>query len=113
MRRPVLVFNGRECGRSRLTITSETTPKDWVIRTAEAVSVNGKTIPIGGAAEFLSSQRSGVVDVTLSNLDVVQTFQFEFALADMEDLDGVDAALARLVDGGELSRRSIDDFIMR
>ncbi|MGO4591567.1 hypothetical protein [Paenarthrobacter sp. 2TAF44] len=77
------------------------------------MKINGKTISIGGAAAFLSSQRSGVVDVMLSNLDVVQAFQFEFALADMEDLDGVDAALARLVDGGELSRRSIDDFIMR
>jgi len=113
VRRPVLVFNGRECGRSRLIITSETMPKDWVIRTADAVSINGKTFSVGDAGEFLSSQRSGVVDVTLSNLDVVKTFQFEFALADMEDLDGVDAALARLVDGAELSRRSIDDFIMR
>ena len=111
--RPVLVFRGRECGRSRLIVTAETSPAHWVMRNAQSVFVNGWPATPSGAAAFLSSQRSGVSDVVVTNGDVSQTFQFEFSLAEEDDLHGVDAALARLIDGGELSLRAIDDFIMR
>lgn len=111
--RPVLVLKGRECGRSRLTVTGETSPDDWVIRTASSVAVNGEITCVADAVDALSTQRTGVVDVTLANGDVVQHFQFEFALAEASELDGVDAALVRLIDSGELSLRAIDDFIMR
>jgi hypothetical protein len=113
VRRPVLVLKGRECGRSRLTVTGETSPDDWVIRTADVVAINGEPTSVAGAVEMLSTRRSGVLDVTLANGDVAQEFQFEFTLAEASDLDGVDAALERLIDGGELSLRAIDDFIMR
>ena len=109
----VLVFRGRECGRSRLAVTAETSPAHWVMRNAQSARVNGRPTTPSGARRFLSSQRSGVSDVVLTNGDVSQTFQFEFSLAEEEDLQGVDAALARLIDGGELSLRAIDDFIMR
>lgn len=112
-RRPVLVLKGRECGRSRLIVTGETAPDDWVIRNADNVIVNGTETSVKRAAEILSSQRSGVVDVTLTKNGVFQAFQFEFTLAEEEDLLLVDAALERLIHGGELSARSIDDFIMR
>ena len=111
--RPMLVFRGRECGRSRLTITTKTSPAQWVMKNAQLVTVNGRSVTPRRAAAFLSSQRSGVSDVVLTNDDVSQTFQFKFSLAEETDLQGVDAALARLIDGGELSLRSIDDFIMR
>ena len=51
--------------------------------------------------------------MTLANADGSRSHQFEFVLADIPDLDGVDAALGRLIRGGELSLRAIDDFIMR
>lgn len=111
--RPVLVLNGRECGASRLTITSETSVGDWVIRSADSITVNGKPTSAVGAAEVLASQRSGIADVSLANGDVVQTFHFEFALAEEDDLDGVDDALNHFIRSSELSLRSIDDFIMR
>lgn len=112
-RRPVLVFRGRECGRSRLTVSSETLAEDWAIRTTDAIMLNDTLTSVATAIEVLSSQRSGVVDVTLMNKHVTQAFQFEFTLADDEDLSGVDAALERLIDGAELSLRAIDDFIIR
>lgn len=111
--RPVLVFKGRECGRSRLTITRATTEADWIIRSAQKVEVNGRTVPVETASGVLSAQTSGVVDVVLANEDLDQRFQFNFALADEDDLSGVDAALDRLIANGELSARTIDEFIMR
>jgi hypothetical protein len=111
--RPVLVFGGRECGRSRLTVTGTTTPSDWVFQDADTVRINGDGSSVRDAAQILSSKRSGVVDVTLTNGSVSHDFQFEFALANATDLDGVDAALERLIAGAELSPRAVSDFILR
>lgn len=111
--RPLLILRGRECGRSRLTITTETSPSDWAIRSSDRVTVNNARVAIDEAIRLLSAQRRGVVDIGLHNSGVEQKFEFEFALADNDDLEGVDSALQHFIEGGELSRRSIDDFIMR
>jgi len=111
--RPVLVFAGRECGRSRLTVTGATAPNDWIFQDAETIWVNGVSSSAPDAARHLSKHRNGVVNVSLANGPVRHNFQFEFALAHSADLDGVDAALDRLIAGAELSRRAISDFIMR
>jgi hypothetical protein len=113
IQRPVLIFKGRECGRSRLTITTVTGAQDWAICNADSIELNGVRMPTARAVQFLSSQRSGIVDVNLVNSDVAKKSQFEFALAEEEDLQGVDAALRRFIDFGELSARAVDDFIMR
>ncbi len=113
--RPVLVFKGRECGKGRLVVTQATSVEDWVIRNTDVVTVNGKHIPLKGAAEVLCTQRSGVIEVNLlQNGDPrPMRFEFEFNLAEEDDLLLADEALDRLIDGRELSARSIDDFIMR
>lgn len=113
VKRPVLVFKGRECGKSRLTITAKTSEKDWEIRNADIVQINGTTTSIPRAVEALTTQRSGILDVFLVSTDVVHTTQFEFAFSESDDLEGVDAALFHFIEGGELSLRSIDDLIMR
>jgi hypothetical protein len=110
---PVLIFRGRECGRSRLAISKETSASDWVFRNAKAISVNGRAFSAETAAIYLSEQRVGVHDVTLVNGEARQDFQFVFALADEEDLHSVDMALQQLVDSGDLAHSSIDHFIMR
>ncbi len=113
IRRPVLVLMGRECGRSRLTVTTPTAPASWVTRNAQRAAVNGRRIAPEEIAPLLSAQRSGVFDVELANDGVVQEFQFEFNLAEEDDLRGADAALEELINGRELSLRAVDDFIMR
>jgi hypothetical protein len=111
--RPILVLMGRECGRSRLTVTTPTSPANWVTRNAQRAAINGKRIAPDEVALLLSARRSGVVDVKLTNDDVVQEFQFEFNLAEEDDLLGVDAALEHLIEAHDLNLRVIDDFIMR
>lgn len=115
IQRPVLVFKGRECGRGRLFVTEETSVSDWVIRDTDKVTVNGSPMSLESAAEVLCSKRSGVVEVTLAQNGASRPlcFEFEFNLAEEADLLLVDEALDRLIDGRELSARSIDDFIMR
>jgi hypothetical protein len=94
-------------------VTATTSASDWVIRNADAVWINGVSSSITEAAELLSTWPGGVVDVSLANGAIRHDFQFEFALAEAPDLDGVDAALERLIEGGELSHRAIYDFIKR
>lgn len=113
MRRPILMFRGRECGRSRLTVSTQTTVSDWAIVSADVVRLNGVRLSADEAIHQLAAQRQGVVDVELSNAGSPQRCQFEFALADEEDLSGVDQALRDLIDSGELSTRSIDHFITK
>lgn len=115
VQRPVLVFRGRECGKGRLVVTEETSVNDWVIRNTDEVTVNGNPVSLENAAEFLCTQRIGMIEVTLAQKGVPRPmrFEFEFNLAEEDDLVLVDEALHRLIEGRELSTRSIDDFIMR
>jgi len=110
---PVLVLNGRECGRRRLVITYETSAQAWIAKNATAAWINGQEFAMSDALAYLARQKSGVVDVRLSNGEVTRDFQFEFALAEKEDLEGVDSALDRLIRSEDLSPHAIDAFIMR
>ena len=73
--RPVLVYSGRECGRSRLTVTGTTTPSDWVLRDVGEAWINRVPTSVKEAAQILSTQHSGIVDVTLANGGVRRTLK--------------------------------------
>jgi hypothetical protein len=94
-------------------VTSATDPTDWAVRNAESAVVNGRTFTPDEVCTFLAEQRSGVSQIVLAHSGVLQTFELEFFLAQHDDLQAVDDALDRLIAGGELSHRSIDDLIMR
>lgn len=110
---PVLILNGRECGRRRLTITYETPVKAWVVKNADAAWINEQQVSVSDAVAQLALQKNGVVDVRFGNGNVTRDFQFEFALAEKEDLEGVDSALDHLIRSQDLSPYAIDAFIMR
>ena len=110
---PVLVLNGRECGRRRLTITYETPAQAWIVKNADAAWINDQEVAVSEVSADLARRKNGVVDVRLGNGQVTRDFQFEFALAEKEDLEGVDSALDRLIRSEDLSAYSIDAFIMR
>jgi hypothetical protein len=111
--RPTLILKGREVGRTRLYVTKETNADEWDFRSAESVTLNGDWFSPGAASRFLSSRSTGFADVVARNGDERQEYQFEFALADATDLEGVDDALLSLFRGSVLGHDSIDTFIMR
>lgn len=113
VRRPTLIFRGRECGRTRLSITDPSEPRDWVVANADFAVVNGRASDLKSVPRLLAKQLDGVVEVELRNASVVQRFEFDFALAHAHDLQLVDDALERLIEGRELSLGAIDNFIMR
>lgn len=112
-RRPMLVFRGRECGRTRLVVTTPSVASDWHASDVASISVNGRQSTIEDAADFLSETKVGVQTVTVENGPLERTFEFDFCLAESEDLSLVDQALEKLIDGRVLSLSAIDAFIMR
>lgn len=112
-KRPTLLFRGRECGRTRLMVTSSSGPTDWVTSDVESITVNGRETSTSEAASFLASVKVGVQTVAVSNGPLERTFEFDFCLAEEEDLCLVDQALEKLISSRELSRNAIDTFIMR
>ncbi|GLW26298.1 hypothetical protein Mame01_63400 [Microbispora amethystogenes] len=113
IKRPILVFKGRECGRTRLLVTALSTPSDWRASDVVSISVNGQPSTADQAAHFLASTKSGVQTVTVRNGPLERTFEFDFCLAEEEDLRLVDQALDKLISNRELSLQTIDAFIMR
>lgn len=112
-KRPTLLFRGRECGRTRLMVTSSSGSADWVTSDVESITVNGRETSTSEAASFLASMKVGVQTVTVSNGPLKRTFEFDFCLAEEDDLCLVDQALEKLISSRELSRNAIDTFIMR
>lgn len=111
--RPLLIYRGRECGRSRLTITTATHPEDWVIQSADQIVLNSVPTTESEATQRLSSAQNGVFEVVLLKAGIRQEFAFEFALANDDDLAGIDAEVYDLIQNEELSLTSIDHFITR
>lgn len=112
-KRPILLFRGRECGRTRLMVTSSSSSADWVTSDVESITVNGRETSTSEAAGFLASVKVGVQTVAVSNGPLERTFEFDFCLAEEEDLCFVDQALEKLISSRELSLNAIDTFIMR
>ncbi|MGE0305962.1 MAG: hypothetical protein AB7N61_23230 [Acidimicrobiia bacterium] len=112
-KRPMLVFRGRECGRTRLMVTAPSVPSDWHTADVASISLNGRPSTVQDTVEYLSETKFGVQTVTVVNGPLERTFEFDFCLAEDEDLKLVDQALEKLIAGRELSRSTIDAFIMR
>lgn len=112
-KRPTLVLRGRECGRTRLLVTSPSSAADWTTSDVERISVNSRETTPLTAAKYLAGVTSGVQTVTVSNGPLERTFEFDFCLAEEEDLALADQALDKLITSRELSRNAIDAFIMR
>ena len=94
-------------------VTSASSTEDWITSDIESISVNGRETSTAEAARYLAGANRGVQTVTVSNGPLERTFEFDFCLAEEEDLGLVDQALDKLISSRELSRNAIDAFIMR
>ncbi|QRY53807.1 hypothetical protein [Mycolicibacterium septicum] len=93
-------------------MTYKTRLEDWAVTNADAAWVNKQPSSIADAVRHLVEQRNGTADIMLGNAQVRSEFQFEFALAEKRDLEGVDSALEHLIRGAGLSMETLDTFIM-
>lgn len=108
--RPRLLLHGRECGRSRISVISQTQPSDWRFENTTSIRINGVEVDDRDARRMLCSV-GGVVNVTLRGGHTDQEFEFRFDIAEERDLAGVDGALVNFIESGELTLHSIEQFI--
>lgn len=109
--RPLLLFQGRECGRSRMTITTTTTAGDWLPVDCDRARLNGDPIDPQVLPTSLASMEHSVVVVELEGAASVEPVEIEFAIADQSDLDKVDGRLSELIHGQQLTMAAIQSFI--
>jgi hypothetical protein len=109
--RPLLLLRGRECGRSRLTVTEPTTSQDWEAFDCQTMTINGHESEPSKAGALLSTFDDAVVSVVLAGDRTEQTFDLRFAIADLSDLDGVDGRLREMVRGHQLTIAAIEGFL--
>ena len=109
--RPTIFLEGRECGRSRVSVLTATSPEDWEIVGAESIMLNGKYVDSSQAKSMLSSRTKGFIKVQLTTTGINQTFDLNFEVAEQSDLDGIEKALQRFVSRRELTIPSIESFL--
>ena len=109
--RPTIFLEGRECGRSRVTVLTATAPEDWEIVGAELIMLDGKYVDPTQAKSMLSSKAKGFIQVQLTTTGINQTFNLNFEIAEQSDLDGIETALRRFVSRRELNIPSIESFL--
>ena len=112
-RRPMLIFQGRECDRSRHSVVSTTDGRDWQFVSARSVRVNDRIATEEEARALLSSMTTGVIKVVLEGDDAEQEFEFLFTIANEQELAAVDDVLQDLIGSKELTFPSIGSFVDR
>jgi hypothetical protein len=111
VRRPTIFLNGRECGRSRVSVLTNTLPEDWKIVDAESIRLDGVLTGESKAKKLLSSRTKGFIQVELTTKGINQTFDLRFAIAEKSHLDGIEACLEKFVVRHELSISTIESFL--
>ena len=109
--RPAIFLEGRECGRSRVSVLTTTSPSDWDIRDAELIVLDGSIVEHEKAKAILSSRKKGFIRVQLTTKGINQTFDLNFEVAEQSDLDGIEKALQRFVSRRQLDIPSIESFL--
>ena len=111
VRRPTIFLNGRECGRSRVSVLTNTLPEDWKIVDAESIRLDGVLTGESKAKKLLSSRTKGFIQVELTTKGINQTFDLRFEIAEKSHLDGIERCLEIFVLRHELSISTIESFL--
>lgn len=107
---PVLLFRGRECGQTPVSVTDPTDPEDWLVE-CDAALLNGQRIPSAELPLALACEESRTVNLELTRGNISATYKIDFKVAKSRDLDGVDQCLDELARTYRLDLRSIEGFV--
>jgi hypothetical protein len=108
-----LLIRGREIGALPININTLLDPLDVSIVNTDSVLLNGRQIELKNLAIELSKLHNETISLTLSNAQLSSSYKINFNISSAEDLSGVENAFLELVKGKELTRDSIDKFILK
>jgi hypothetical protein len=107
-----LLIRGREIGALPININTPLDPLDISIVNTDLALLNGRQIDLKKLAIQLSKLQNDTIFLTLSNSQLSSTYKINFNISSAEDLEGVENAFFELVKSKELTRSSIDKFIL-
>lgn len=109
--RPTLFHRGVQCGDARLLIQRQSDATQWGVVNCTWARVGDTEVQPTDLGEVLSTRR-GIVGVELGNDKSRRHYEFDISVATSGDLEGVDRALADLIENHEVKPNTINDFIV-
>ena len=111
LRRPLLFIRGREIGSQQVRVTRALSPEEIRTENSNRAELNGEIFPVAELAQKLAKVSSDVCRVLLSGAGESAEFTLNIRIASDEHLAGVEEQFARMVRGGHLDIRAIEEFI--
>jgi hypothetical protein len=100
-------------GALSIFINTPLAPSDIKIGNATSATLNGKEYVLGELVTQLSKVRQDNIDLILSNDGLSSRYRINFNISSKTDLEGVEKEFLILVESKELTRSSIDKFILK
>jgi hypothetical protein len=110
---PILFIRERQLGSLPININTPLNLEDISIGCASSAILNGKKMSLDELKQHLSKVRQENIDLILSNSELSLRYRINFNISSEEDLSGVESEFLRLVESKELTRSSIDRFILK
>jgi hypothetical protein len=110
---PILLIRGKELGALPISINTPLKPSDISIGHSASAMCNKKQIDLEEVALHLSKVRQENIELVLSNGELSSRYRINFNISSEKDLAGVESEFFVLVDGRELTRSSIEKFIVK
>jgi hypothetical protein len=110
LRQPVLLLRGRALGALSLKVLTPLAQGDVGVEDATHCFVNGRAVQPPSLGAVLSGMNREFVELTLLNGDTETRCKLDFAIADEDHLQGVEAAFLRMARDKVLSIDAIGRF---
>lgn len=110
---PTLYIRNVQIGNSPIRITRALRIDEIQIAACTSGEFNGSSVEHRDIPRLLSAVADDRIKLVLTNDHLSAQFDIEVRIAKEEDLDVVDASFRTLVEGRNLDRRAIDEFLQR
>jgi len=108
---PGLFIRGYELGASTLKVRTPLQRSEIMFSHEGEIKLNGRTVLACDAIEAICTATQQTFDLTLGHVGMRRNFQIDLRIPDESDLNGVERSVSKLIGGGRLDRRGIDQLI--
>jgi hypothetical protein len=107
---PRLFIRGYELGASTLKVRTPLQRSEIMFSHEGEIKLNGRTVLACDVIEAICTATQQTFDLTLGHVGMHRKFQIDLRIPDESDLIGVERSVSKLIAGGRLDRRGINQL---
>ena len=107
---PRLFIRGYELGASTLKVRTPLQRNEIMFSHEGVIKLNGISVLACDAIEAICTATQQTFDLTLGNVGMRRKFQIDLRVPNESDLNGVERSVSKLIAGGRLDRRGINQL---